>query len=143
MKTLKPHTCKGSSKKPVFFTPRDWGVLWILSCVSILKLLNLQGPIYCGLKSYDVVLCFRNNWKPNRKKTYCEAPSVVWDEDKTRDALTKLSSLSVDKFWIYCEKCCHILHSIERYLEKTWNKPESKIGKKLAFTVPLKNIRST
>ena len=39
----------------------------------------------------------QNIRQSNLKKTYCEAPSVVWDEDKTKDVLTKLNSLSVDK----------------------------------------------
>ena len=125
--------CKGFSKKVALFTPGE-GYSGFQHLFFYIEAFKSSRTYIFWLKPYDTVSDTTENIgaqiirQSNRKKTYCEAPSVVWDEDKTRDALTKLSSLSVDKFSIYCEKCCHFFHFIERYLEKTWSKPDSKIG---------------
>ena len=107
------------------FSPLVRGAVDFIMCFYI-EAFKSSRTYILWYKPYDFVLCFRYNWKywgskyspVKPKKTYCEAPSVVWDEDKTRDVLTKLSSLSVDKFWTCCKKCRHFLHSIEKYLEK-------------------------
>ena len=137
MKTLKPHTCKGSSKKPAFFAPGDWGVLWILSCVSIMELLNLQRLIYGDLSHMTLFYVSDTTENIEAKNIRQSNPKNIlwgtfsclgWRQNKRRIDQVELSI------------CGQILNILWKMLSlpslhwkvsgKTWNKPVSKIGKK-------------